>query len=54
LDEYITAAEEERMDIVQFVKENEGTYNPESGHFLCTDCYIAVGCPSSNTGWIAP
>ena len=37
-----------------YVKENEGTYNPKNGHFLCIDCYIKAGMPSSPKGWIAP
>jgi hypothetical protein len=28
------------------VREEEGTYNPANGHFLCTHCYIAAGMPS--------
>lgn len=24
----------------------EGTYNPRTGHFYCTKCYIAIGMPS--------
>jgi prepilin-type N-terminal cleavage/methylation domain-containing protein len=38
------------------VKEEEGTYNHENGHFLCTDCYIAAGMPSKPypQKWVAP
>ena len=25
---------------------NEGTYNKDNGHFLCTTCYIKAGMPS--------
>lgn len=38
----------------EFVWENEGTLNRENGHFLCDDCYIKAGMPSSPTGWRAP
>lgn len=38
----------------RYVKENEGTYNQENGHFLCTECYIKAGMPSSPKGWKAP
>ena len=38
----------------QFVRREEGTFNIENGHFLCTDCYIAAGMPSSPRGWTAP
>lgn len=37
-----------------FVRREEGTYNPDNGHFVCTDCYIKAGQPSSPGGWIAP
>lgn len=37
-----------------YVRAEEGTYNRENGHFLCTDCYIAAGMPSSPRGWVAP
>jgi hypothetical protein len=36
------------------VKSEEGTYNPENGHFLCTPCYIVAGMPSSSGGWRCP
>lgn len=32
----------------------EGTYNASNGHFVCTDCYIRIGMPSSRSGWVAP
>lgn len=38
----------------QWVAENEGTYNQDNGHFLCTPCYIEAGMPSSPWGWTAP
>ena len=37
-----------------YVRREEGTYNRENGHFLCTDCYVAAGMPSSPRGWVAP
>lgn len=33
---------------------NEGTLNTTNGHFLCMDCYIREGMPSSPSGWVAP
>lgn len=54
LDEYTGAAAEEEMDVDQYVREEEGTYNPANGHFLCTSCYIKAGMPSSDQGWVAP
>ena len=37
--------------------EDDGTYNDETGHFCCIDCYIAIGTPSLPVelgGWKAP
>jgi hypothetical protein len=42
------------LDPIQFVIEEEGTYNPANGHFCCTDCYLAIGMPTANGGWKAP
>lgn len=33
---------------------DDGTYNRETGNFVCTDCYIEIGMPSSPSGWKAP
>jgi hypothetical protein len=52
--EYTEAAAEEEITADEYVAENEGTYNPGNGHFLCTSCYIDAGCPSSDRGWVAP
>lgn len=38
-------------DIDQWVRQNEGTYNPANGLFACTDCYIRMGQPSGPNGW---
>ena len=38
----------------EYVKREEGTFNPENGHFLCTTCYIAVGMPTAPGGWVCP
>ena len=29
-----------------YVRAEEGTYNRENGHFLCTDCYVRASMPS--------
>jgi hypothetical protein len=52
--EYIEAAEECDMTPWSYVKQEEGTYNRENGHFACTACYLDMGAPSSPTGWVAP
>lgn len=41
-----------------YVKREEGTYNPETNRFACDACYIAIGMPvggpGSDYGWRAP
>lgn len=54
LAEYIRLAEDNNMTPGDYVRKEEGTYNPENGHFLCTPCYVAIGMPSSPHGWHAP
>jgi hypothetical protein len=38
----------------EYVWQEEGTLNPNNGHFLCDSCYIAAGMPTSPFGWTAP
>lgn len=45
IDEYIHAAQDEDMTPDEFVRREEGTFNPETGKFWCTTCYVAAGCP---------
>lgn len=54
IDEYVDIAADEGMAPGEYVRKEEGTYNRENGHFLCTDCYVKAGCPSSPRGWVAP
>lgn len=57
IEEYIEGAAELEMTTDNYVKEEEGTYNPTNGHFLCTDCYIKAGMPSNphpQPNWTAP
>jgi hypothetical protein len=54
IDEYKEMGEVEDMTPEDFVRREEGTYNRENGHFVCTDCYIKIGQPSSSRGWVAP
>lgn len=37
-----------------YVEQEEGTYNPKNGHFLCDKCYIKAGMPSAPNGWRCP
>jgi hypothetical protein len=46
-------AEIEEMTPAEYARE-DGTYNPSTNRFACTDCYIAIGMPSSPRGWVAP
>lgn len=55
IQEYVESAEFDEVTPEAFVEECEGTYNPNTGYFCCTDCYIAIGCPSApGRGWRAP
>lgn len=54
LNEYVEAAQELHISPEQYVINEEGTLNIENGHFVCTPCYVHMGCPSSPTGWKAP
>lgn len=45
LSEYITAAISEGMTPAEYVREEEGTYNPETELFYCSPCYVKVGMP---------
>jgi hypothetical protein len=54
IEECVEIAKEEGMTPDDFVRNEEGTYNGANGHFLCTDCYIRAGMPSSPYGWFAP
>lgn len=37
-----------------YVRQEEGTYNPETNRFACDVCYIAIGMPTGPYGWVAP
>lgn len=43
-----------------YIVEEEGTYNPETGHYLCDSCYIKAGQPTGADGrggpgrWVCP
>jgi len=45
LSEYVDIAKEEDCTPTEYVQHNEGTYNPTTGKFWCTECYIRVGMP---------
>jgi hypothetical protein len=54
IDEYKYGAQEYDISPNQYVRSEEGTYNPANGHFMCTNCYINAGQPATSTGWKAP
>lgn len=55
LHEYSQEATESTLTPTQYVQREEGTYNHENGHFLCTECYMIMGAPTAGNGrWIAP
>jgi hypothetical protein len=45
ISEYIDRAEEEQMSPEDYVVQEEGTFNPVTGKFYWTSCYIKVGEP---------
>jgi hypothetical protein len=59
LDEYRSAAAENLVSldalteevVNDYVRDNEGTLDPRTGWFACTDCYIKLGQPTGPTGW---
>ena len=58
---YVWAAQEDEDapaptedDVRRYVIEEEGTLNRKNGHFLCDECYIRNGQPSSERGWVCP
>ena len=46
LTEYVDAAAVDGISPNEYVRDEEGTYDPASNRFLCTECYVAVGQPS--------
>lgn len=45
LNEYIEMGKVEKMTPSEFVLQEEGTLNRETGFFYCTACYIKIGMP---------
>ena len=43
--EYVYCADDEGIEPEEFVKKEEGTYNPSTGKFYCTSCYVKIGMP---------
>lgn len=45
IEEYSYWNTQSGLDSDDYVKQEEGTYNPETGRFWCTNCYINIGMP---------
>jgi hypothetical protein len=45
IEEYVEAAKEENMTPDDYVREEEGTFNAETGQFYCTNCYVNIWMP---------
>lgn len=45
LEEYIEMGKAESLTPDEFVRQEEGTLNKQTGLFYCTDCYIKIGMP---------
>jgi hypothetical protein len=56
LGEYIDAAHFAEVTPIEYVINEEGTYNSLNGHFMCSPCYIVNGQPSRRAPdrWICP
>lgn len=54
--EYIDAAGQEEMSETMYVVHNEGTFNPKTNRFLCTEDYVRAGMPTNDDGtpWQCP
>lgn len=54
INEYVVAGRQNEMTPSQYVAAEEGTFNPENGHFCCTECYVRIGMPTAPNGWKCP
>lgn len=45
IQEYVDLAADDGVTPERFVKTGEGTFDPRTGYFWCTDCYIKLGMP---------
>lgn len=53
-EEYDGPAAELDISVDEYVRQQEGTYNEQTNHYCCTECYIIIGMPASPGGWRAP
>lgn len=53
--EYVNMVRNSAISPDEAVRREEGTYNPDNGHFACSACYFRMGAPSMPwPGWKAP
>lgn len=53
ISEYVTAAAMDGYATAEdYVRENEGTFDPVHNKFLCTSCYVDLGCPVIGVGGV--
>jgi hypothetical protein len=45
LGEYVECAKDWELTPDEYVRQQEGTFNKETGQFYCTECYYDVGMP---------
>lgn len=45
ISEYVDAGKLNSMTPEEYVKQEEGTYNKNTGLFYCTKCYVKAGMP---------
>jgi hypothetical protein len=45
LREYATEAKAMKITPEEYVRREEGTYNPKTDLFYCTPCYVKAGMP---------
>lgn len=47
-------ATEEGITPDEYIWQEEGTLNRETGKYACDSCYIAMGMPTTPQGWTFP
>lgn len=45
IEEYSKECTESNIEPDDYVRQEEGTYNPHNGHFYCTECYVKADMP---------
>ena len=45
ISEYVCEAKKNKMDVDDYIEEEEGTLNFKTKQFYCTNCYVKIGMP---------